>query len=52
MNREIAHALVDQELGRLRKLSYAEHLKFFDKASTTKVQGQDGKDYQIERQAS
>jgi len=51
MNREIARALIDEELGRLRKLSYAEHLKFLDNASTTKLQGPDGKHYQIERQA-
>jgi len=51
MNREIARALVDEELGRLRKLSYSEHLKFLDKVSTTKSQGPDGEHYQIERQA-
>jgi len=51
MNREIARALVDEELERLRKLSYAEHLKFLDKASTIKLQGADGKHYQIECQA-
>jgi hypothetical protein len=51
MNREIACALIDEELGRLRNFSYAELLKMMDKPSTINVQGPDGKQYQIERQA-
>jgi hypothetical protein len=50
MNREIARALIDEELRSLRKLSYAELLKLVDKASTNNVQAPDGKQYQIERQ--
>ena len=51
MNREIARALLNEELGRLRKLSYAEFLKVLNRAFTTRVQGRDGKTYQVERQA-
>ena len=51
MNREIGCVLIDEELGRLRNLSYAELLKLLDKPSTVNVQGPDGKRYQIERQA-
>ena len=51
MNREIASTLIDEELGRLREFSYSELLKLMDKPSTIYVQGQDGKRYQIERQA-
>lgn len=51
MNREIASTLIDVELGRLRKLSYAELLKLVDTPSTIDAQGPDGKRYQIERQA-
>jgi len=51
MNRDIACALIDEELGRLRNISYAELLKMMDKPSTIDVQGPDGKRYQIERQA-
>jgi hypothetical protein len=50
MNREIACALIDEELGRLRNFSYAELLKMMDKPSTINVQGPDDKRYQIERQ--
>jgi hypothetical protein len=51
MNREIASALIDEELGRLRKCSYAELHKLMDKPSTIDVQEPDGKRYQVERQA-
>ena len=51
MNREIASVLIDDELGRLRNLSYAELLNLIDKPSTIDVLGPDGKRYQIERQA-
>ena len=51
MNREIGRALIDKALGSLRKLSYAELLKLVDKASSDNVQGPDGKQYQVERQA-
>lgn len=51
MNREIACALVDEELQKLRKLSYAELLKLMNNPSTIEVDGSDGKRYQIERQA-
>ena len=51
MNREIGCVLIDEELGRLRNLSYAELLNLLDKPSTVNVQGPDGKRYQIERQA-
>jgi hypothetical protein len=51
MNREIARALIDEELAKLRNLSYAELLKLVNKPITIKVPGSDGKNYQIERQA-
>jgi hypothetical protein len=51
MNRPIARTLIEEELRRLRKLSYTELLKLVDTASTDDMQGPDGKRYQIERQA-
>ena len=51
MNREIARALIDEELAKLRNLSYAELLKLVNKPITINVPGSDGKNYQIERQA-
>jgi hypothetical protein len=51
MNRSIARTLIEEELRRLRKLSYRELLKLVDTASTDNVQASDGNRYQIERQA-
>jgi len=51
MNRDIARALIDEELKKLRKLSYTELLKALNRASTTTVKGRDGETYQVEWQA-
>jgi hypothetical protein len=51
MNREIARALIGEELAKLRKLSYAELLKLVNNPTTIELPGSDGKNYQIERQA-
>ena len=51
MNCEIVRALLDVESGILQKLPYAELCKLVNKTSTTNVQGPDGEQYQIERQA-
>jgi hypothetical protein len=48
MNREVACALIDEELGRLRNLPYEELLKLMDKPSTIDLHGPDGRRYQIE----
>lgn len=51
MNREIASALIQRELEALRNSSYGELTSLVDKVSTRREKGQDGKEYQIERQA-
>jgi hypothetical protein len=51
MDREVARALIDQELGRLKRTSYQELLKLLTKPSTTVLKGPDGVTYQLETQA-
>jgi len=51
MNREIARTLIQRELKTLRKSPYAELTSLVDKGSTRRETGQDGREYQIERQA-
>ncbi len=51
MDREVARRLVDEELERLRRLSYEEFLKLLDRPSTTAFKGPDGRVYQMEIQA-
>ena len=51
LNHEIANALMNEELIRLRKSSYEELLKFVKMPMNTCLYGPDGKKYQIESQA-
>lgn len=51
MNREIASALIQRELETLRRSSYGELTRLVNRVSTSREIGQDGKEYQIERQA-
>jgi hypothetical protein len=51
MNHEIAGTLLNEEITRLRTLSYAALAHHIDKPISTIVSGQDGKKYHIESQA-
>jgi hypothetical protein len=51
VSRQIAHTLLNQESGKLRKLPYADFLRSINKAATANVTGPDGKTYRVENQA-
>lgn len=51
MDREVARALIEQELGRFRRSSYQELLKLLDRTSTTMLERPEGVTYQMETQA-
>ena len=51
MDEEIAYALIEAELGRLQRLSYAALTRLIGKVEMKKLVGEDGKTYQLEIQA-
>jgi len=51
MNREVARAIIDNELANLRKLSYAEIVALMGEHSTETLRGPDDKQYHVELQA-
>jgi hypothetical protein len=51
MNQEVAHALIDAELRRLRQWPYSELVKLIGTPETKQAVGADGKPYQLEIEA-
>ena len=51
MDEQVAYALIDAELRRLRKLSYSDLSALIGKVETKELVGEDGKTYQLEIQA-
>jgi hypothetical protein len=51
MNEEVAYALIDAELRRLRQLPYSELVNLVGPPETKQVIGEDGKSYQLEIEA-
>jgi hypothetical protein len=51
MNEQIAHALIDAELVRLRTLPYSELIELVTAIETKDVLAEDGKTYQLEIEA-
>jgi hypothetical protein len=51
MNEQVAHALIDAELCRLRELSYSDLAVLVGKLETKERVGEDGTTYQLEIQA-
>ena len=51
MNEQVAYALIDAELRRLRNLSYSDLSALIGKVETKERVGEDGKTYQLEIQA-
>ena len=50
MNKQVAHALINAELRRLRELPYSELAALVGKTETKEHVGEDGKTYQLEIQ--
>jgi len=51
VNQQIAHALINAELNRLRELTYSDLTELIGRVETNELVGQDGKRYQLEIQA-
>jgi hypothetical protein len=48
MSREIAHAIAEDRLNKLRKLSYGELVKLVGRTPCDRINGPDGEEYQVE----